>query len=1171
MVVLFVTGILYPVRLASQVYLNEIMASNATVHADLDFGDYCDWIEIYNYTDQDIDFTGYYLSDDPANLAMWPFQSGTILPAHEFLLVYADGIGAGLHTNFKLAKDGELLLLVGAQLEIIDSVCYPLQLTDVSFGRSGMDAQKLGYFESPTPGEMNGNQILNGISSKPVISLKGGFHSGAQTINITTADPDSKIYYTLDGTEPTESSNGYRRPIVISQNTVLRVKTMEESLLPGLTMTNTYFIDEPQNLPVISLVTDPDHFFNDETGIYVEGNGGVPGYCTSVPHNVNQDWERPVNIELIEMDGTIGLNQLAGVKIFGGCSRVRYPVKSLGFFARKEYENSSFKYRLFPDKDNDNYETFILRASADDQPFTLFRDPLTQMLVKDVIDVDMQAFRPVVVYINGEYWGIHNLREKINEHYAEDNFGVNSDSVDMVRGNPENSWGVVAGNADHYNAMMNYLSDNDITQQTHYEYMKTQMDMDEYINYQIIQIFFGGRDWPGNNIKFWRSREAPYNKWRWVLFDLDHMFKEYFSDIMDEATEVDCECTWPNPPWSTYLFRRLLENETFKHEFTQRFAIYSSTHFSRKRLHRYIDNMQAKFAPEIPRHIQRWGGQKTNLPDNTWVSPIFNSMSEWEANVQVMRDFTDTRHEMALKHVSDYFGTSGFAGLEAHIEPAGAGNIKIGSSRIQSSVFSGEFIRGERLSVAWMEKDGYQFSHWEVNHHATRDTSLITEGDQWKYRVSRNMPAWNWTAVNYNDYYWESGKAQLGYGDGDEETVVDYGDDPENKIITTWFRKIFVIEDTSLFRCYTLSLIRDDGARVFVNGLEMVRDNMERWWVDSYAPAVEVVQGADESNWFSYRLNPDMFNNGKNVVAVEIHQASGTSSDISFDLKLVANINDTGTQETVYENGLEIKLLDDTELIAVLIKDSSLIENVFINELMASNDGDHPDEMGEYEDWIELFNAGEEAVDLGGLLLADTLPAIDPWKFPADQPEVTIIQPNGFMVVYADQDLEQGPLHADFKLKKAGEEVALLQIIGLDTLILDHVVFGSQTKNVTFGRYPDGSPVFVYTKKSTPLAANAPATGVHHIDPLNSLTDENTTVYPVPTDGPLYIRFNNELSGRDLPVEVIVYSLTGKMVTTSQHYSSELINLSLDNQPEGLYLLRISAGEKVIVKRVVLY
>lgn len=1171
MVVLFVTGILYPVRLASQVYLNEIMASNATVHADLDFGDYCDWIEIYNYTDQDIDFTGYYLSDDPANLAMWPFQSGTILPAHEFLLVYADGIGAGLHTNFKLAKDGELLLLVGPQLEIIDSVCYPLQLTDVSFGRSGMDAQKLGYFESPTPGEMNGNQILNGISSKPVISLKGGFHSGAQTINITTADPDSKIYYTLDGTEPTESSNGYRRPIVISQNTVLRVKTMEESLLPGLTMTNTYFIDEPQNLPVISLVTDPDHFFNDETGIYVEGNGGVPGYCTSVPHNVNQDWERPVNIELIEMDGTIGLNQLAGVKIFGGCSRVRYPVKSLGFFARKEYENSSFKYRLFPDKDNDNYETFILRASADDQPFTLFRDPLTQMLVKDVIDVDMQAFRPVVVYINGEYWGIHNLREKINEHYAEDNFGVNSDSVDMVRGNPENSWGVVAGNADHYNAMMNYLSDNDITQQTHYEYMKTQMDMDEYINYQIIQIFFGGRDWPGNNIKFWRSREAPYNKWRWVLFDLDHMFKEYFSDIMDEATEVDCECTWPNPPWSTYLFRRLLENETFKHEFTQRFAIYSSTHFSRKRLHRYIDNMQAKFAPEIPRHIQRWGGQKTNLPDNTWVSPIFNSMSEWEANVQVMRDFTDTRHEMALKHVSDYFGTSGFAGLEAHIEPAGAGNIKIGSSRIQSSVFSGEFIRGERLSVAWMEKDGYQFSHWEVNHHATRDTSLITEGDQWKYRVSRNMPAWNWTAVNYNDYYWESGKAQLGYGDGDEETVVDYGDDPENKIITTWFRKIFVIEDTSLFRCYTLSLIRDDGARVFVNGLEMVRDNMERWWVDSYAPAVEVVQGADESNWFSYRLNPDMFNNGKNVVAVEIHQASGTSSDISFDLKLVANINDTGTQETVYENGLEIELLDDTELIAVLIKDSSLIENVFINELMASNDGDHPDEMGEYEDWIELFNAGEEAVDLGGLLLADTLPAIDPWKFPADQPEVTIIQPNGFMVVYADQDLEQGPLHADFKLKKAGEEVALLQIIGLDTLILDHVVFGSQTKNVTFGRYPDGSPVFVYTKKSTPLAANAPATGVHHIDPLNSLTDENTTVYPVPTDGPLYIRFNNELSGRDLPVEVIVYSLTGKMVTTSQHYSSELINLSLDNQPEGLYLLRISAGEKVIVKRVVLY
>ncbi len=1159
---------LYPVQLASQVYINEIMASNATVHADIDFGNYSDWIEIYNTSDQEVDLTGYYLSDDFSNLTMWPFQSGSMIPAHEFLLVYADGTGNGLHTNFKLAKEGELLLLVDPTAAIIDSIGYPPQLTDISFGRSGEDIRALGYFEAPTPGEVNGNQILNGISPSPVFSLEGGFYTGTQSVEVTTTPPGTTIYYTLDGTVPTVSSDIYTGPFAISQNTVLRLKTLEESLLPCPTVTRTYIIDELQNLPVISLVTDPEHLFSDETGIYVEGTAGIPGYCTSVPHNVNQDWERPVNIELFEKDGTIGLNQMAGAKIFGGCSRVRYPVKSLSLYARKEYETSSFKYRLFPDKANEQYETFILRASADDQPFTLFRDPLSQMLVKDVIDVDMQAYRPVVLYINGEYWGIHNLREKINKNYVADNYGVNSDSLDLLQKNPLEAWNVIAGNADHYNAMMDYLGENDITQDSHYEYMKTQMNMNEYINYQVIQIFFGGRDWPGNNIKFWRSREAPHNRWRWILYDLDHMFKEYFSDIMEEATEVDCGCSWPNPPWSTYLFRRLLENEEFKHEFTQRFAIYSTTHFSRDRLHSFIDEMQAILAPEIPRHIERWGGQKTNLPDNTWVSPIFNSVSEWEANVQVMRDFTDTRHELAMKHVNDYFGTSGYAGLEASIEPAGTGSIKIGETVLQDTAVSVNFNSGEFLSIACLEEPGYLFSHWQVDYYTTQDTSVITQGDQWEYLISRDTPDLNWTDIDYDDNHWETGLAELGYGDGDEQTVVDYGGDPANKIVTTWFRKKFVIEDTSIYRRYSLNIIRDDGARVFVNGLAVIRDNMQRWSVGSNATAESVVADPEESTWLHFTLNPALFRNGENVIAVEIHQGTVTSSDISFDMQLVARSNEPGTRETIYENGLELELLNDMKITAVLITDTSQIENVFINEFLASNGADLTDEIGEYEDWIELYNAGGDAVDLGGLFLADSLPALNPWKIPMDRPEVTTIPPYGFMVVYADNDTEQGPLHADFKLGKNGEEVALLQKIGEDTYIVDHVVFGTQTRDVTFGRYPDGSPVFEYMTETTPGASNV-VTAVNN----QSIHDipGDVSVYPVPTNGPLFVKFNETFSGENLTVQIALYSMTGSQVSSTQHQSSDLIQLSLENQPKGLYLLRITAGEHLFVKRVVLY
>ncbi len=1103
---------------------------------------------------------------------MWQFQSGTVIPANEFLLVYADGTGNGNHTNFRLAKDGEQVLLVNAQFGIMDSISYPYQLTDISYGREAGDTRVIGFFKSPTPGTINTGQTVNGISSNPVFSLEGGFYTGSRTIGITTANPGATIYYTLDGTEPTESSTSYTGPLNIVQTSVLRVKTFEDGMLPSLTTTQSYFIDEPQNLPVISLVTDPDHFFSDETGIYVEGTAGVPGYCTSVPHNVNQDWERPVNIELFETDGTTGLNQMAGVKIYGGCSRVRYPAKSLALFARKGYETSTFRYRLFPDKTSEEYETFILRASADDQPFTLFRDPLTQMLVKDVIDVDMQAYRPAVLYINGEYWGIHNLREKINEHYAEDNFGVNADSVDLLTKNPENPWNVITGNADHYNAMMAYLKENDITQKFHYDYIKTQMDMDEYINYQIIQIFFGGRDWPGNNIKFWRSREAPHNRWRWILYDLDHMFKEYFSDIMEEATEVDCGCSWPNPLWSTYLFRRLLENEEFKHEFTQRFAICSTTHFSRERLHGFINEISAVLAPEIPRHIERWGGQKTNLPDNTWVAPVFSSVTEWENNVQVMRDFTDTRHELAMKHVNDYFGTSGYAGLEAHTEPPGAGNIKIGNSLLSDTAFYGDFTSGEVLSVSWVKGPGYLLSHWYVNHLATQDTSLITKGDEWKYLISRETPDSNWVATEYDDNHWESGLAQLGYGDGDEQTVVDFGGDPGNKIITTWFRKKIVIEDTSIFRRYSLNLLRDDGARVFVNGLVVIRDNMQRWSVGSYATAESVVGGVDESAWLNYTLNPALFRNGENVVAVEIHQGTVTSSDISFDLQLVARSNQSGTQDTVYANNLEIELLDDTKLTAVLIADTTVVEQVFINELMASNDRDLTDEMGEYEDWIELYNAGSDTVDLAGLFLADTLPAINPWEFPASHPETTTLLPDSFLVVFADKQPEQGLLHTNFRLSKNGEEVVLLQRIGEDTLVVDHVIFGSQYKNVTFGRYPDGDPAFAFMTVTTPGISN-------YLETLNSKDEisvrmtgdpEDVTVYPVPTSGPLHVKFNEALSGEDLRVEISIYSMTGKMASVTQHRSSGLIRLSLANQPEGLYLITIRAGDHVFVKRVVL-
>lgn len=1157
-----------PCKLSAQVLINEVMASNATTHADPDFGNFSDWIELYNASGQDVDLSGHFLSDDPGNPVMWEFQSGSILAAKSYIVVYADDIGAGLHSNFKLSAEGEQVLLFDPQGLIIDSLSFPPLTSDISYGRNQAQPEEVGFFATPSPGEANGLELLAGICPPPLASLPGGLYQGPRSIQVDAQGEGFLVHYTLDGSEPTQASPLFPPTLQLDTTTVLRVRSFAPDYLPGPVKTWTYFIDEEQHLPIVSLVTDPDHFFSDSTGIYVEGTAGVPGYCTEVPHNVNQDWERPVNIELYETDGRVALNQAAGASIFGGCSRVRYPIKSLALYARKSYGKGSFDYKIFPDKSNDSYQSFVLRAAADDQPFTLFRDGMAQMLVKDVIDVDVQAYRPAVLYINGQYWGIHNLREKINEHYVADNFGVDPDSVDLLSQNPENPGNVMAGDAEHYLAMIQYLKDHDITMEEHYAHLKSQMDVNEYINYQVIQVFLGGQDWPGNNIKFWRSKTAPNNRWRWILFDLDHLLKTYHLNIMEVATEEDCGCDWPNPPWSTYLFRRLLENPEFRHEFTQRFALYANSHFSRERIHSLIDSMQAVLAPEIPRHIERWGGQKTSLPDNTWVQPIFNSVEEWESHVQLMRDFTDTRHEIALKQLKEALGSADFVSLGLKITPPGTGAVQCAGMDIRDSVPTASIPYGEAISLRAQAEPGYRFSHWEVQSLVAKDSSVIARGDLWKYLVSPSTPDPQWTSLSYDDSHWSEGFAQLGYGEGDAQTVLDYGGDPQNKIITYWFRKTIALEDSSAYQRYMLKLLRDDGARIFVNGLEVIRDNMQRWAVGASATALRTISGEEENQWLSFDLNPALFHTGENVVAVEIHQASKSSSDLSFDLELVARSRRPGPLDSLHQLQLDFMLEEDMEVLAHMIPDTLEIRDLYINEILSSNSTGLLDEAEEYEDWIELYNAGEHAVDLAGLFLADTFPADQAWVFPPGMPEITTIGAREFMVVYADNDINQGPLHANFKLSRAGEEVVLLQKMGSEIRVIDHLMFGSQAANVSFGRIPDGSPVLEFMTIPSPAASNY----LDHTGAWETRKPENVlSLYPVPTRGKLYLRFNEQWRLKDAELLISIFSMEGRKVHNSQQRSSALIELDLAEHKPGMYIIRIQSDELVVQKQLILY
>jgi len=743
---------------------------------------------------------------------------------------------------------------------------------------------------------------------------------------------------------------------------------------------------------------------------------------------LNQDWERPVNIEFYDINGEQGLNQQAGVKIFGGCSRTRYPQKSLGLYARGIYGEGSFNYQLFPDKPIVEFETFILRTSADDQVTTMFRDALAQAAVSDIIDVDVQAYRPVVVYINGEYWGIHNIREKLNEHYPAGNYNLDADSVDVLKRNPYDSWNIVSGSPDHYLDMMSYINSHNMSNNENYEYVSTQMDVAEYINYQITEIHLAADDWPGNNIKFWRSSIVPNTSWRWMLYDLDWTFIYPQKNELVIATEIDCGCSWPNPPWSTLLFRKLLENADFTAEFLQSYALYMNTVFQPGRLIHIIDSLQAQIAVEIPRHINRWGGQLVPDPEN-WISPTFASVEEWEQNVEVMRNFAYSREPYAAQHLLEYFGLSGMSNLAINLAESESGQIAILQRTIPNS-FSGNFFNDTPISIEAIPEYGYEFDYWLVAGVMSTSSELISTGAEWKYLDTGSPQDFDWTQPDFDDSDWSIGQAELGYGDGDEMTLVEYGPDPDNKYITTYFRHEFNITEPEIYQSLQAEILRDDGAVLYLNGSEIARSNMPDGYISYNTTASDYVSGDQESTYYSYAADPDLLIAGSNILAVEIHQSSPGSSDISFNLALQATI-ESGTEENILSDQLiNLSMSGDIELTA-FFTGGSIPENrnVVINEINY-----HPAPDFETGEWIELTNAGSYPVNLNGWQFKDS---DNNHIFEFDQ--TSIIPAGEFLVLCRDTTIfrEFFPLTAnvagnfEFGLSGSGELIRLFDDFGI--------------------------------------------------------------------------------------------------------------------------------------------
>ncbi|GAB5407743.1 MAG: hypothetical protein BalsKO_01080 [Balneolaceae bacterium] len=613
--------------------------------------------------------------------------------------------GSGIvtaHTNFKLSSEGETLWLTNPDSITIDSISYPNLFIDESYGRSFPDDSSYSIFTTPTPLEANTTEGYSERSPEPKLSLEGGIYPSEFELELLNPELGNITYFTWDGSEPTQNTLQFGlESRTIANSFTLKFRTIESGKLPSKVVTHTYIVGGSHELPIISVSTDPINLWSDESGIYVEGTNGISGNCTGA-RNWNQDWEIPVNIELFETDGSLGFNSAAGAKIFGGCSRSQ-DQKSLSFFFRSEYGNPELDYKLFEEKEIDKFQGFVLRNSGNDFNDTQFRDGLMKTLAEGT-EIDYQAFRPVVVYLNGEYWGIQNIREKVNEHFLESNSNVESEDVDLAGPFIDE---YIFGTEGAFRELYDIINAANMGVSDQYVAIENLVDIDNYIDYMAAQIYYANTDWPGNNIKYWRDGKNN-GKWRWIMYDTDFGFNHFNGGNHDSSLGswenhntlrfalLSNRNNWPTYPWSTLIFRKFVQNEEFTDKFANRMSDLMNTSFNSQHINAVIDSLSQIIESEIPAHKERWGG----------------SVEQWQGRINILRNFADNRSEKMEGFVMNEFGLSNPSNITVNVSDNLHGSVKV--NRISPSVYpwNGRYFGGITIPLSAVPKRGYEFVGW---------------------------------------------------------------------------------------------------------------------------------------------------------------------------------------------------------------------------------------------------------------------------------------------------------------------------------------------------------------------------------------------------------------------------------------------------------------------------
>lgn len=701
----------------AEVRITEIMTNNVSTILSEKYN-YDGYVEFFN-DGNSVDLKGWTVTNIKEGNVNWSVKldSTHVLPKGYSLLFFGktetgSQAASKFQSNFagrvgnKLSTDEGSIFFEkdGKKIELT----YPNQYPHISYCQDG--------FMTPTPGKENDNlvtAISNRVAAPTFKSGTPGLYEGGLNVELQCATEGAKIYYTLNGDVPTkENGKAYNGAIAIDKTTSVRARAYKDGMLFSEILTGSYILPDKYHnackgtgdkLPVVSISANYKDIYDDMIGIYVVGKNGIENSCTPVA-NYNQDWMRSANFEYM-LDGKVVDNQEVEIGVYGGCTRIHVG-KSLKIKANKRSGKNKMNYTsFFTNRSYKKYKSLALRNGGNGYSYVQprWRDMFIQSLA-DGMNIDKQAAQPVSFYFNGEYYGMMILTERTDEDFVYHNYGLDEEEIDMLVGN--GSYVCEVGTREAYDNMITYVSKK-YSDDDFYDVLNTHMDIDEFVDYQIIQQYVGNTDWVTNNIKLWRKHDG--GRFRWILYDTDFGLSPRSTALDTNMLDFTTKTIKTQSSKPLILMQSCMKNEDFRWKFLDQYLDRLENQFTDEKIDTKLDSIWNMTEYEMCATVKH--SDLLDCPGN---------FDKYHDEIETMRSFAKERKKYVISQLKKEFGL-GDDVVSVKIRAVFPNNetpdfkFLLNKREFSGVKYNTSRYSNERVKVEPIIPYGYKILRWEVN------------------------------------------------------------------------------------------------------------------------------------------------------------------------------------------------------------------------------------------------------------------------------------------------------------------------------------------------------------------------------------------------------------------------------------------------------------------------